>query len=544
MALIHIQAEHDAYREEFTSLNEWIEGAIRGEPEAYEQLMKQFRGMALAVAYHKLEDAFWAEDIVQEAFTEAFANLSKLENAEAFPGWFKVIVERQCYRWLRRKQHSTSPVQDLLYNVDSSDEGDNPEQLVLQKERYRILCDSISSLPSSMRHVVDMFYFQGYSLKEISDFLSVSVPALKKRLFDARAKLRRTLPVADVITVFNELYEGGKGMLHITNGDHAADRLRQSGIEGEVMVWRELYTFGPVAKDMGNEMERSKRAAYLEQQLGIPQTEYLQIAELERKLHDFHQYKEIVLWFEYDLYDQAMLSYLLHYFSGQPLGDTKLNLLCIDAYPEIENFRGLGQLTPGQIGRLSGTWHVMGTEEIRAGSQFWQAYTSSDIQDHIHYLQQDRTVLPFAHAAFEAHLTRLPSQSNGLSSIEQATLEAVSQGIDHPYPLFKHVSERLHVLGMGDLEYWALLRRMTKKPHALLQLSGVETFPDFTQHNENFRNAVLSLTELGIQVLSEETDWAELRRDELWIGGLWNPQGETPHWRWDRTSHFPVKMKT
>ena len=59
-------------------------------------------------------------------------------------------------------------------------------------------------------------------------------------------------------------------MLHITNGDHAADRLRQSGIEGEVMVWRELYTFGPVVQNMGNEVERSKRAAYLEQQLGIP----------------------------------------------------------------------------------------------------------------------------------------------------------------------------------------------------------------------------------------------------------------------------------
>lgn len=542
MALIHIQAEHDAHREEFTSLNEWIEGAIRGEPEAYEQLMKQFRGMALAVAYNKLEDAFWAEDMVQEAFTEAFANLSKLETAEAFPGWFKVIVERQCYRWLRRKQHITSPEQELQYNIDSSEEGDNPEQLVLQKERYRILRDSISSLPLSMQHVVDMFYFQGYSLKEISDFLSVSVPALKKRLFDARAKLRRTLPVADVITVFNELYEGGKGMLHITNGDHAADRLRHSGIEGEVMVWRELYTFGPVVQDMGNEVERSKRAAYLEQQLGIPQKEYLQIAELERKLHAFHQYKEIVLWFEYDLYDQVMLSYLLHYFNGQSLGETKLNLLCIDAYPEIENFRGLGQLTPGQIGRLSGTWHVMGTEELQAGSQFWQAYTSSDIQDHMDYLRQNSTVLPFAHAAFEAHLTRLPSQSNGLGAIEQATLEAVNQGVDHPYPLFEHVSERLHVLGMGDLEYWAHLRRMTKGQHALLQISGADTFPDFTQHHEHFRNAVLSLTELGIQVLAEEADYAELRKDEMWIGGLWNAQGKDPQWRWDTASRFPVKI--
>ena len=42
----------------------------------------------------------------------------------------------------------------------------------------------------------------------------------------------------------------------------------------------------------------------VEQQLGIPQAEYLKIEELERKLNSFQQYKEIVLWFEYDLYDR------------------------------------------------------------------------------------------------------------------------------------------------------------------------------------------------------------------------------------------------
>lgn len=93
-------------------MNSWIEGAMKGEPEAYAQLMSQYRGMALAVAYHRLGDTFWAEDVVQEAFTEAFGNLSKLEDSEAFPGWFKVIVERQCYRWLRRKQHTMIPVQE------------------------------------------------------------------------------------------------------------------------------------------------------------------------------------------------------------------------------------------------------------------------------------------------------------------------------------------------------------------------------------------------------------------------------------------------
>ncbi|QOS79251.1 sigma-70 family RNA polymerase sigma factor [Paenibacillus sp. JNUCC31] len=511
----------------------WIDGAIQGEAEAYEQLVKQFRGMALAVAYQKLEDMFLAEDVVQEAFTEAFANLSKLENPDAFPGWFKVIVERQCYRQMRRKQHATVPVLEIQDLIQEEDEAHNPEEQALKREVHRLLRDSIAILPSSMQLAVDLFYFQGYSLKEMSEFLGVKVPALKKRLYDARSKLRRSLPVADVISVFSDLYEGGKGMLHIMNGDHAADRLRQSGIQGDILVWRELYTFGPITRNMRNEKARSGRAQYLEQHLGIPQTEYLKIKELEQRLSSFHQYKEIVLWFEYDLYDQSMLSYLLHYFKEQNLKDTRLNLLCIDSYPDIEHFRGLGQLTPSQIGRLSGTWHVMESEEVEAGSEFWAAYASSDIQDHQDYLRGDASVLPFAHAAFKAHLSRLPSVFNGLSIIEQTTLEAVSEGVDHPYPLFKHVGNQLHTLGMGDLEYWAHLKRMTEEPHALLQLSGVQAFPDFQEQHEDFRQSVLSLTELGIQVLNGEVDWALVRKERSWVGGLSVEKGEAAPWRWD-----------
>ncbi|MCF7753860.1 sigma-70 family RNA polymerase sigma factor [Paenibacillus xylanexedens] len=525
-------------------MNSWIEGAMKGETEAYAQLMSQYRGMALAVAYNRLGDTFWAEDVVQEAFTEAFGNLSKLEAPEAFPGWFKVIVERQCYRWLRRKQHTMIPVQELEHVFHEEDQAYDPEKQAVQNEMHRTLRDSIAILPSSMRIAVELFYLEGYSLKEISDFLGVKVPALKKRLFDARSKLKRSMPVRDLVSVFSDLYEGGKGLLHIMNGDHAANRLRESGIQGDILVWRELYTYGPVAKEMGYTKERKNRASVLEQQLGIPQAEYLKIEELEHKLHSFQQYKEIVLWFEYDLYDQTMLSYLLHYFKGQALQNTKLNLLCIDSYPEIEHFRGLGQLTSTQIERLSGSWHVIEKNELQAGAQFWEAYTSTDFRHHLDYLQADTSALPFAEAAFKAHLSRLPSVSNGLGLIEQTTLETIRAGVEHPYPLFREVGDKLHILGMGDLEYWAHLRRMTEGPHALLQMSDATTFPNFKQHDEKFRDGVLSLTELGIQVLNGEVDWALLKQDEFWIGGLHNASGKQAKWRWNPTSETIVEIES
>ena len=48
-------------------------------------MVRHFTGMALAVAYDKLQDPYLAEDAVQEAFTEAFANLHKRRIPGAFP---------------------------------------------------------------------------------------------------------------------------------------------------------------------------------------------------------------------------------------------------------------------------------------------------------------------------------------------------------------------------------------------------------------------------------------------------------------------------
>lgn len=501
-------------------MKSWIEGALKGEPEAYEQLVAHYRGMALAVAYQRLQDVYTAEDVVQEAFAEAFSNLVKLEKPEAFPGWFKVIVERQCYRWLRSRRHAVVPIQEIEHVFLEENQARDPEAQAIQKELKQTLHSSIAKLPSSMQIVVDLFYFQGCTLKEISDFLGVNVPALKKRLFDARAKLKRSIPVRNLASMFNELYEGGKSMLHIMNGDHAANRLRESGIQGDIVVWRELYTYGPVTTDMADRKARQHRAFVLEDELGIPQQEYLQIEALENKLRSLQPDQEVVLWFEHDLYDQTMLSYLLHLWSSKTFQKFKLHLLCIDSFPEVEDFRGLAQLTAAQMQTLSGTWHVIQDEEIQAGRAFWKAYSSSDICHHEQYMKHASDALPFARTAFQAHLSRLPSSTNGLGCIEQVTLETIRAGVDRPYVLFQKVGDELSILGMGDLEYWAHLRRMSTGKYPLVRLTGAADLPKYNQYDQAFREAELSLTELGARVCGGEENWNSWREDEYWSGGL------------------------
>ncbi|GGA47067.1 sigma-70 family RNA polymerase sigma factor [Paenibacillus physcomitrellae] len=506
-----------------------VRQAAGGDRNAVEELVRRFSGMALAVAYDKLHDPYLAEDVVQDALTEALGSLRNLREPEAFPGWFKRMVERKCYRLLRSRTRQAGRVvsdeEVMRHQLALNGEGD-PALVWEQRELRNSLYASIEGLAPGQRLAVRLFYLNGYSLSEISAFLGVSVAALKKRLFDARSRLKQSLPVADFIQVYSHLYERGTRMLHLVNGDHVAEKLKQGKVQGDILPWRELYTFGPVAPDMRNEELRKRRAAYLEQTLGIPEDLYIgQCEEQEAKLERAGQYDEIVLWFEHDLYDQTMLAYLLTELDRLGLcsgaGQVPVSLLCIGDFPGIEIFRGLGQLTPEQLTSLSGTWKRVGEAELELVRKFWDAYTSPDTRVHAAFLKEDLSALPFARAAFEAHLARIPSAFNGLGWIEQTVLELIGSGIHHPHELFRQAGLRLNVLGLGDLEFWYGLSRMCQGSQALLDIRGLSAFPDYRHTAPDFRDCTLEITSFGRQVLQGEQHAAELADAGLWVGGLY-----------------------
>lgn len=72
-----------------TQLRSCIQAAQRGDLAAFGAIVKRFQGMACATAYTMLDDAGLAEDVAQEAFIEAYQNLPKLREIDAFPGWFR-----------------------------------------------------------------------------------------------------------------------------------------------------------------------------------------------------------------------------------------------------------------------------------------------------------------------------------------------------------------------------------------------------------------------------------------------------------------------
>ncbi|MBI1930247.1 sigma-70 family RNA polymerase sigma factor, partial [Candidatus Poribacteria bacterium] len=158
--------------------------------EAFGELVRRFQDMAFGCAYAVLKDFQLAEDAAQEAFITAYQNLGQLRDAKAFAGWLKRIVLTQCYRMTRGKSLSAEPL-EAAHEVPSADP--DPAAVAEANERRGHVLAAIGALPDKERMVTTLFYINGYSQKEIADFLETSVTTVDNRLRASRKRLKEKL---------------------------------------------------------------------------------------------------------------------------------------------------------------------------------------------------------------------------------------------------------------------------------------------------------------------------------------------------------------
>jgi RNA polymerase sigma factor (sigma-70 family) len=173
-------------------LSELVEAAQTGDSDAYEALIQRFQQMAYATAYRYLGDHHRAQDLVQEAMIEAFVHLPHLKQPDAFPGWFRQIVFRQCTRVLRQ---TTLQCASLEAVSDTLLEESNPEAITVQGEIQAYVRSAVAELPQHERLVTELFYGRRYSYNEVSALLKIPLSTVKKRLYSARQKLKAQLQV-------------------------------------------------------------------------------------------------------------------------------------------------------------------------------------------------------------------------------------------------------------------------------------------------------------------------------------------------------------
>ena len=172
-----------------------IRRILSGDDAAFTTLVGKYQKSVHALAWRKIGDFHFAEEITQDTFLQAYKKLATLRNPNQFAGWLYVIATNLCNRWLQKKKLSTqslegtsvAEIENASYKryVSEQHEADNTEH------RHEIVKKLLQRLPESERTVVTLHYLGEMTAKEIGKFLGVSVNTINSRLRRAKKRLQQ-----------------------------------------------------------------------------------------------------------------------------------------------------------------------------------------------------------------------------------------------------------------------------------------------------------------------------------------------------------------
>lgn len=131
------------------------------------------------------------EDAVSEAITIAFQKLDSLKKDEYAKTWLTRIVINECFR-IRKQQKKVVPISDEGESVFNSQEMAGQSYFV-GYDSYAELRQVMSQLNEKQRLTIILYYYEGYSIKEIAGIMGINQGTVKSRLGRARKELKQFL---------------------------------------------------------------------------------------------------------------------------------------------------------------------------------------------------------------------------------------------------------------------------------------------------------------------------------------------------------------
>ncbi len=164
-----------------------VRAVMNGDPQAFENLVREYEKPIFNVVYRMLHDAEEARDVTQTVFLKTFENLHSYQSDRKFFSWICRIAINEAIN----QQAAHKPGVELDENYATGD--GNPGDIAQRDELHRGLENALMQLSTDYRSVVVLQHIVGMSYHEIAESLEVSEKTVKSRLFSARQKMREQL---------------------------------------------------------------------------------------------------------------------------------------------------------------------------------------------------------------------------------------------------------------------------------------------------------------------------------------------------------------
>jgi len=159
-----------------------VKRCLDGDTDAYRQLYDRYAKAMYNTALRIVNSAADAEDILQEAFIDAFHQLRKFENRSTFSAWLKQIVINKSISFLKRKKISFTEVETAGDVADTVDEESTWYTVDMIK-------DAVQQLPDGYRAVLSLHLFEGYEQEEIAETLGLAHSTVRTQYMRGKQRL-------------------------------------------------------------------------------------------------------------------------------------------------------------------------------------------------------------------------------------------------------------------------------------------------------------------------------------------------------------------
>lgn len=255
-------------------------------------------------------------------------------------------------------------------------------------------------------------------------------------------------------------------ILHILNGDATLVGFENTGLDGEVMVWREVFSQGPVEENVSSAHFWRNREAWLGEAFGETAEGYQQKMLDQLSLLD-GRYSELNLWFEFDLHCQANLLGVMAYLQQKTdLSAPAVYLICPGDFPGKKDFRGMGELNADELEYLyDNIREQLSLEDFEIAANAWRAYVAKDAGTLNQFITDTEFWggLHFLKPALEAEVKRLTLNDAGLNYIEQKLLDIYNYGFKTDREIYQKFWETEKIYGMGNSEIDIYLNNLRNK---------------------------------------------------------------------------------
>lgn len=164
--------------------------------EEYENAVNRRLDMVVRLAYTYLKSFAEAEDAAQEVFLRLFKEDISFDSAEVEKAWLIRVTANYCINrrrlaWFSRRDHRD--IADVISADVVSDIGSDEFAHVEMSGSEQAVLEAVMSLPLKYRTAIHLYYYEEYSVKEISQLTGVKESTVRTRLQRGREQLRAAL---------------------------------------------------------------------------------------------------------------------------------------------------------------------------------------------------------------------------------------------------------------------------------------------------------------------------------------------------------------